>query len=140
MEFNEHQIQPKEAENPEKKGKRVCAYCGKELGEFAGGENTHTICPECKAKREKNDQTLIKDIQQKHEVVVEKVEGWKKEFAQERINIIENPIFTREDKIQKLKNDGFIQGQLRISLTGATTPAELEEVCQKLREIFNIKE
>jgi len=64
MEFNEHQIQPKETENPEKnpekKGRRVCAWCKKDLGEFDGKGTSHGICPECKKKMEQEHPEIFK--------------------------------------------------------------------------------
>ncbi|OGD67811.1 hypothetical protein A3F08_01450 [Candidatus Berkelbacteria bacterium RIFCSPHIGHO2_12_FULL_36_9] len=43
-----------EQSDQEKIGKRVCAWCGKDMGEKKGVEGTtHGMCAECKAKFDK---------------------------------------------------------------------------------------
>ena len=37
----------------ESEGRVVCFSCGKDLGEFKGKGTSHSICPECKSKMEK---------------------------------------------------------------------------------------
>ena len=140
MEFNEHQILHEKPGSPEKKGERVCAYCEKVLGEAESEGDTHTICPECRVKYERKDPDFIEAIRKKSEAGAEQVENLKQDLAKERICIIENPDFSHQDIIQKLKDDGFIKGQLLIRITEATTPEELEKIRQKLRRVFNIEE
>lgn len=49
MSFEEPKIESPENQPSAEKGKVICGWCRKVLGEFSGEGTSHGICPECKA-------------------------------------------------------------------------------------------
>lgn len=136
----------KQGSGEKPRGKRVCAWCGREFGEFAAEGDTHFICPECRKRFKSGDPEFIKRIKEVGKESVERVEGWKRDMALECVADIEDCIgntpdsgIPPKDRLKKLIRERgvFIQMQLlkyKVKFTSETTVEQLKEIVSLLKE------